>query len=297
MKKSLRISTTPEVLRSHSSRQWRSELIAISLGRSVSACQKAYDHLLSLAHPPTVYPVPYRPTNYIEPKPPMVKPKKRPYGSDGSMAVDRIIQPRTSEFSAVNETYHSPLHPAAPSPGGEPPKKKRGRPSKAEYEVRVAEYAARGESYPAPRKSKASRHSAETQALFTPTTKTETIDSRPASTLATMEASEAGSPPGKRRARPNKMSRNFTLDTSALTQLPGEESRGDSNTLAVEAAGERPGLETQPSDLMHRGDPTVQAQEHPARLASEPGRDVETIQEQHTPENRAWQAYQAPKTN
>lgn len=216
------------------------------------------------------------------------------------MAVDRIIQPRTSEFSAVNETYHSPLHPVVPSPGGpggEPPKKKRGRPSKAEYEVRVAEYAARGESYPAPRKSKASRHSAETQSLLTPTTNLETIDSRPASTLATMETSEPGSPLGKRRARPIKLSRNFTLDTSSLTQLPGEAGRGDTNTLAVEAAGNIPGLETQPSDFMHGGNPIVQAQEHSALLASEPGRDVETIHERHTPENRAWQAYQAPNTS
>lgn len=211
------------------------------------------------------------------------------------MAVDRIIQPRTSEFSAVNETYLSPLHPAAPSSGGEPPKKKRGRPSKAEYEVRVAEYAARGESYPAPRKSKASRHSAETQALFM-STKTEPIDSRPASTLATMESSEPGSPPGKRRARPNKISRNFTLDTSALTHLPGETGRGDTNTV-VEASVERPVLETQPSELVHRGDLTVQAQENPARLASEPVRDVEIIQERHTPENTAWQTYQTPTTN
>lgn len=261
----------------------------------MSACQKAYDHLLSLNHPSTVYPVPYRPTNYAEPKPPMVKPKKRPYGSDGSMAVERIIQPRTSEFSAVNETYHLPLHPAAPSLAGEPPKKKRGRPSKAEYEVRVAEYAARGEPYPAPRKSKASRRSAETQALFTPT-KIETMDNRPASTLAMMEASEPGSPSGKRRPRPNKLSRNFTLDTSALTQLPGERGQGGTNT-AAEAAGERPGLETQPSDLVHIGDLAVQAQEHPAHLASDLVRDVEILQEMHTPENRAWQAYQAPKTS
>lgn len=261
----------------------------------MSACQKAYDHLLSLPHPPTVYPVPYRPTNYAEPKPPMVKPKKRHYGSDGSMAVDRIIQPRTSEFSAVNETYHSPLHPAAPSPGGEPLKKKRGRPSKAEYEVRVAEYAARGEPYPAPRKSKASRRSTEAQVLFTPT-KIETIDSRPASTLAMMEASEPGSPSGKRRPRPNKLSRNFTLDTFALTQLPGETGRGDTTT-AADVAGERPGLEMQPSDLVQIGDLAVQTQEHPADLASDLGRDVEIIQESHTPENRAWQAYHAPKTN
>lgn len=261
----------------------------------MSACQKAYDHLLSLTHPSTVYPMPYRPTNYVEPKPLMVKPKKRPYGSDGSMAVDRIIQPRTSEFSAVNETYQSPLHPAAPSPGGEPLKKKRGRPSKAEYEVRVAEYAARGEPYPAPRKSKASRHSAETQALYTPT-KIESSDNRPTSTLAMMEASEPGSPSGKRRPRPNKLSRNFTLDTSALTQLPGETGRGDTNT-AAEAAGERPGLEMQSSDLVQIGDLAVQAHQHPAHLVSDLGRDVQMIQESHTPENRAWQAYQAPKTN
>lgn len=261
----------------------------------MSACQKAYDQLLSVTHPSAVYPMPYRPTNYAEPKPLMVKPKKRPYGSDGSMAVDRIIQPRTSEFSAVNESYQSPLHPAAPNPGGEPLKKKRGRPSKAEYEIRVAEYAARGEPYPAPRKSKASRHSAETQALFTPS-KIESIDSRPTSTLAMMEASEPGSPSGKRRPRPNKSSRNFTLDTSALTQLPGETGRGDTNT-AAEAAGERAGLEMQPSDLVQMGDLAVQGQQHPAHLVSGLGRDVQIMQDSHTPESRAWQAYQAPKTN
>lgn len=261
----------------------------------MSACQKAYNHLLGLTHPSTGYPVPYRPTNYAEQKPLMVKPKKRPYGSDGSMAVDRIIQPRTSEFSAVNENYQSPLHPAAPNPGGEPPKKKRGRPSKAEYEVRVAEYAARGEPYPAPRKSKASRHSTENQSLFTPT-KIESIDSRPMSTLAMMEASEPGSPSGKRRPRPNKLSRNFSLDTSSLTQLPGETDRGDTNT-AAETAGERPGLGMQPGDLVQMGDLAVQAQQHPAHLVSGLGRDAQIMQDSHTPDNRTWQAYQAPKTN
>lgn len=261
----------------------------------MSACQKAFNHLISLTHQSTVYPVPYRPTNYAEPKSLMVKPKKRPYGSDGSMAVDRIIQPRTSEFSAVNEAYQSPLHPGAQNPAGEPQKKKRGRPSKAEYEVRAAEYAARGEPYPAPRKSKASRNSTETQAMFTPA-KIESIDSRPMSTLTMMEASEPGSPSGKRRPRPNKLSRNFTLDTSALTQLPGETRRGDTNTVA-EAAGERAGLEMQQGGLVQMGDLAVQAHQHPAHLVSDLGRDVQIMQGSHNPDNTAWQAYQAPKTN
>ncbi len=44
-------------------------------------------------------------------------------------------------------------HNLALESGGEPPKKKRGRPSKADLEQRIAEAAARGETYPSPRTS------------------------------------------------------------------------------------------------------------------------------------------------
>ncbi len=212
------------------------------------------------------------------------------------MAVDRIIQPRISEFPSVNDPYSSSHHPAPTSAGGEPPKKKRGRPSKAEYEVRVAEYAARGETYPAPRKSKTKRHSTGSQGAVFPTTKTEAGESRPPSALVGLEASEADSPPGRRRARPSKLSRNFTLDTSALEQRPGESARTDVNTLA-EAASDKPGPENQPSDLGYQGNLAVQMQEHAARVESEPRREVENVQGRHTPENRAWQTYhQVPST-
>lgn len=84
--------------------------------------------------------------------------KKRPASGENLPSVaDRMIQPQQpSNFPPVN----APGDPAtgqlaaALVPGG-PPKKKRGRPSKAEHEAKVAEAAARGEEYkPTPRRKK-----------------------------------------------------------------------------------------------------------------------------------------------
>lgn len=280
--------------------------IALPNGRSVSACQKAFENLLS--HSSTGFPVTYRPTDHPEPKASAPKPKKRGYASgDGSMAVDRIIQPRVSEFSAVNEPFSSPHQPPAPVPAGEPPKKKRGRPSKAEYEIRLAEYAARGESYPAPRKSKTPRQSTESYAptavMFPPGT-ADTGEGRAPRTPTTMEFGEPSTASaGRRRVRPSKAeigTRNIPLDTSALgadrPQPPPEDTARSEGNSATEGTVRNTVPEAQPSEPGYGGNPLAQIHEHAGRVEPESGRGGESQPVQHPPESRPWEAYQPPTT-
>ena len=222
------------------------------------------------------------------------------------MAVDRIIQPRI-EFSSINEPYTSPHHPLAPVIPGEPPKKKRGRPSKAEYEIRLAEYAARGESYPAPRKSKTPRQSAEgyaPTAVMFPSNTTEAGEGRALSTPTTMEVGEGNTAsPGKRRSRPSKVetgSRNIHLDTSALAagqpQHPPEDIARSEASVAADNAARNTGPEYQSGEQGHQRNLLAQMQEHAARVEPEPSRGSESSQLQHTSETRVWEAYQPPTT-
>lgn len=270
----------------------------------MSSCQKAFENLL--AHSSTSFPGPYRSTDLHEPKSTASKPRKRAYASgDGSMAVDRIIQPRISEFSSVNEPYTSPHQPPTPVAASEPPKKKRGRPSKAEYEIRLAEYAARGESYPAPRKSKTPRQSAEgyapTAVMFAPNT-TEPGEGGVLSTPTALEVGEPGTAsPGKRRSRPSKVdvgSRNIPLDTSALAtgqtqHLTEEMARSDAN-IASDSASRNTGPENQSSEQGYQRNLLAQMQEHAARVEPGSSRGSESSQLQHAPESRVWEAYQPP---
>lgn len=271
----------------------------------MSACQKVFEHLLS--HSSTGFPVTYRPTDHPEPKAPPPKPKKRGYASgEGSMAVDRIIQPRISEFSAVNEPFSSPHQPAPPPvQAGEPPKKKRGRPSKAEYEIRLAEYAARGESYPAPRKSKTPRQSTESYAptavMFPPTT-AETGEGRAPRTPTTMGFGEPGIvSPGRRRVRASKAdigTRSIPLDTSALAgdrPPPDDMARGEGKS-AAEGTARNTGPEAQPSEPGYGGNPVGQIHEHAGRVEPESSRGGESQPAPHPPESRHWEAYQPPTT-
>ncbi|KAL8941486.1 MAG: hypothetical protein Q9216_002214 [Gyalolechia sp. 2 TL-2023] len=86
---------------------------------------------------------------------PSAKPRKRPATStDVSSGSNRELQPRTPGFVTVNEPIETPAYPPGLAENIDQRKKKRGRPSKAEVEVKAAEYAARGEPYPPPRRSK-----------------------------------------------------------------------------------------------------------------------------------------------
>ena len=135
-------------------------LKVILTGRSVSSCMVAWNQIH--ANVQTRFTAPVQPmVSFEQPSPQNAsKPKKRrpASGDNVSSAVDRVIQPQLPfNFPSVN----TPGDPAAdqgvtaPVLGG-PPKKKRGRPSKVEYEAKVAEAAARGEKYqPTPKRKKA----------------------------------------------------------------------------------------------------------------------------------------------
>ncbi len=137
-------------------------------GRSVSSCMAVYNHLHANQQAnlqarftaPAQHTVTFEqmsPPNASKPK------KKRPAsGENVPSAGGQVLQPQLPfNFPPVN----SPNDPAT-DPGstasvfGGPPKKKRGRPSKVEYEAKVAEAAARGEEYhPTPKRKKAPRPS------------------------------------------------------------------------------------------------------------------------------------------
>ncbi len=84
--------------------------------------------------------------------------KKRPAsGENIPSAAERVIQPQLPlNFPPVNPPSEPPTDQGVTaSVLGGPPKKKRGRPSKVEYEAKVAEAAARGEEYqPTPKRKK-----------------------------------------------------------------------------------------------------------------------------------------------
>ena len=96
---------------------------------------------------------------------PASKRLKRPYSmGDATLAspLAREIQPRPPTFSTVNGLPQTlPSGPVTIGPI-EPPRKKRGRPTKSEFERRQAEARERGEVWPKPRnKGKVQRTSAE----------------------------------------------------------------------------------------------------------------------------------------
>ncbi|KAL9591134.1 MAG: hypothetical protein Q9203_000005 [Teloschistes exilis] len=119
-------------------------------GRSVAACQKAFDNLNS-----RIFQLPMQPMVPGPQPSPSAQSRKRPAGgAEMSIGPNRELQPRTPGFLTVNDPIEPTAYPVGLADSGEQRKKKRGRPSKAEAEVKAAEYAARGEPYPPPRKPK-----------------------------------------------------------------------------------------------------------------------------------------------
>ncbi|KAL8710926.1 MAG: hypothetical protein Q9220_004525 [cf. Caloplaca sp. 1 TL-2023] len=138
--------------------------IALPYGRSVSACQKAYDNLYYRVFPGLVHPLGPAPLPS-----PSAKSKKRPAaGTETPGAPNRELQPRTPGFATVNEPLEATAYPIGLAETSDQRKKKRGRPSKAEVEVKAAEYAARGEPYPPPRRSKNPKPPLETMGTTAP---------------------------------------------------------------------------------------------------------------------------------
>lgn len=144
-------------------KSWQ-RLNTVLTGRSVSSCITVWQHLQATAQ--ARFPAPVQPMVVFEP--PALqnasKPKKKRPASGRNVpsAVDRMIQPQQPiNFPPVNPPSDPPADPGATaSVSVGPPKKKRGRPSKAEYDARVAEAAARGEEYqPPPKRKKTPRPS------------------------------------------------------------------------------------------------------------------------------------------
>ena len=220
------------------------------------------------------------------------------------MTVDRIIQPRISDFSSVNDPF-SPQYLPAPVNLSEPQRKKRGRPSKADYQVRLAEYAARGEVYPAPRKSKAPRQSAEgfapTALMMTPATK-EAGEAGPALTSTTTEADITGiGSPVKQRSRPStaeKPPENPAFENPSQSADQARPLPEGSSQNFTERPAEGTVSGNQPSgELGSHGLIMAQMQERAARTHTDPRDDSvdlqqKAAQEQRVTDERAWEAYQ-----
>ncbi|KAJ5403076.1 uncharacterized protein N7487_008972 [Penicillium crustosum] len=138
------------------------EHIPLPQGRSLSSCKTAYLNMVQQpVHPPTHSAVPFPPRSDMTGPPAPMDPgamRKRPlYPSD--KPIPRAIQPRppasTASYSSESGAS-AQLSPRLDLGPGEPPRK-RGRPSKAETERRKLLAEARGETYPAPRRSGSGR--------------------------------------------------------------------------------------------------------------------------------------------
>lgn len=207
------------------------------------------------------YPTSYQPAGRPDYPAPPPKPKKRPVPSaDVSATADRTIQPRVSSFAAVNDPNDHPAFPLAPASIGEPPnKKKRGRPSKAEHEIRAAEAAARGEPYPPPKKTRTPRHSTEgaasTASTFTP------ILAGPGG----VGESSTGRKPARAKRPKQAAVRNPSLEATAhaADQMGTEIAEAIGSTVPETQTPTQPG----PENLI------IELQEHAA--SSEPARPVE----------------------
>lgn len=272
----------------------------MELGRSVSACQKAFDHILT--NPTTTFPFVIRPPVNADPKG-TPKQRKRQYPSgEGPMAVDRIIQPRISDFSSVNEPFNPQSTPTAAVPG-EPPKKKRGRPSKAEYEIRLAEYAARGEPLPPPRKPKTPKRSGERPAptanMFTPTTGA-AVEGGSLLTPTKPEAGAAGSTPAagvpSRPGTADKGTRNLALEATALAADQIQPTPGNDAEPRADPKGS--GGQSESLEMAHEFGPhealLAQMQEHAARVEHQTADHDPPSRGPPASDQRGWEAYQPP---
>ncbi|KAK0781558.1 hypothetical protein LTR91_016142 [Friedmanniomyces endolithicus] len=112
--------------------------LPLPAGRSVNACRYAYDEL-PRSHPPSYITGPYGPQTPLSAPPPGIK---RPFQLEPAFP-GRVIAPRPSNLAPSG---------AGQPPASEPaPKRRRGRPPKAETQAREAAAAAsRSEPGPAP---------------------------------------------------------------------------------------------------------------------------------------------------
>ena len=173
---------------------------------------------------------------------PLPKPRKRT--SAGDLSTPSHATPGFSSFPSVNSP--NPAHglPNVTTVGGKL-QKKRGRPSKAEYDLKVAEAAARGEVYPPPKKIK------------TPKTP---IEEGVASTM--LGAPDDGGLPGNSTpSEAKKRTPKAKADKSPQTTLEATASAANALGQSSGAAGS----ETQSTEMVPPESLSANLQEHAAQ--------------------------------
>ncbi|KAI9847781.1 MAG: hypothetical protein M1837_001674 [Sclerophora amabilis] len=131
--------------------------IPLPPGRSLKSCKKTFQYLMGeSAFAPSFTNAPSQSMLSGGAKAP--NPRKRPLPpKETSTPGARNLQPRPLAFSSMNGNEGSPYQFSPNEDPNQPPKKKRGRPSKADQEARAAAAAARGELLPTPKPPKTNR--------------------------------------------------------------------------------------------------------------------------------------------
>ena len=211
------------------------------------------------------------------------------------------MQQQQSTFPSVNAPSPSGsfAFPAVPGTStGEPPRKKRGRPSKEEFDKRVAEAAQRGETYPPPRKRKPPRPSAES------------IVNDPVSLPGTNEpgaAIEGEGSAGKKKARkpkaipavseppPNFAEGHFEPEaTNTNRVLEATASAADHMQILMGEPTRTTIPETQASDFPAQGSLLEGMREHAARTEPETTQSSSTLKHESAPRSDLGQDPAAP---
>ena len=198
-----------------------------------------------------------------------------------------MIQPQQPfNFSSVNTSSDPTTDPGATaSVSGGPPKKKRGRPSKAEYEARVAEAAARGEEYQPPPKRKKDPRPSQQGAPNAGMVMTEVGAAGEGSTGKKKAQKPKAAPEVASSLASDPTSRSFALKATAhvADQMQMEKEKHFKSTIPKTQASE---FQTQESLL-------AGTREHAGNTAPDTMQSSMTLQHQSTPQND-FTSYQGP---
>ena len=218
------------------------------------------------------------------------KKKRQTSGEHGSPAVDRAIQPQVPlNFAPVNSPGNPTTDQGLTASGvGGPLKKKRGRPSKSEYEAKVAEAAARGEEYqPTPRRKKNRQPSLQ----GTPNAGMVAPGMAEAGTAGESYASNnlartwKTAPEGASGLASRPTARNLDMDATGLAanQMQTDHMKSFKSTIP----------ETQASEVEAREKLLADMRENAERTAPDTVHSTMTLQHDATPHS-SYTSYQAP---
>ena len=211
-------------------------LMVTMAGRSLRSCQSTFQTLRSVqphASPGALTQPPHsHQTHAGRPDSTISKKRSLPF-KDPSTPANRALQPRPSAtLASLNGEQGAAMQPSAGDGPAEPPRKKRGRPSKAEMEARAQAAAARGEVYPpvkTPRTPKSATKPTPRRSIGGQEDLADFSGGVIPMDVVTPQsgpgASGAGSVGKKRRGRPTKaeaIAKRFLLERAAAAQAANE---------------------------------------------------------------------------